>query len=227
MIPFSSATMADLVIRLIGILIALSVHEFAHALAARRLGDPTAEYEGRLTINPVAHLDPIGTLVFLMSTFSGIGGIGWAKPVPVNSSYFRHPKRDTAIVASAGPFSNLILATLAFIAFVLVQRLAPGPADSASMLLLTNILGMSVGINLSLMAFNLLPIAPLDGSKILQLFVPRQYEERYRDFMRMGPFILLFLIFFEPFLPVQIISGWVMWIVDLVLSAFREAAGMM
>ena len=100
---------------ILSILIALTVHEWAHAFVANRLGDPTAREMGRLTLNPIVHLDPMGTILFLLV------GFGWGKPVPVNERYFHHPKRDTALVAAAGPVSNLVLAFIAFIALSLLR----------------------------------------------------------------------------------------------------------
>ena len=184
---------------IIAILIALSVHECAHAFVARKLGDPTAENAGRLTLNPLAHLDPIGTILFL------VVGFGWAKPVPVNPAYFRHPKRDNALVAIAGPVSNLLLAFLAFLGLLFI---APTEFTSISALLhlqttgsvihifLIQLFSGALFVNLALMAFNLLPIAPLDGSKVLAGFIPLRHELAYERFMHYGPFILLGLLLF-------------------------------
>ncbi len=218
-----NADFADIFIRIIAILIALSVHEWAHAITATRLGDPTPANEGRLTLNPVAHLDPMGALVFFISR----GSFGWAKPVPVNPRYFAHPKRDMALVAIAGPVSNLILATITVLCMALLTKSNLLDSPSAAVLLIAKLLNASLGMNLGLMAFNLLPIAPLDGSKVLQLFIPWQYEHKYEDFLRIGPFILLFLIFFGSFLPIDIISWWVGTIAGLVLKVFEVVLGML
>ncbi|ALM10235.1 MAG TPA: site-2 protease family protein [Candidatus Peribacter riflensis] len=206
---------------LISILIAISVHEAAHGWMAARLGDPTAHNAGRLTLNPIAHIDPMGALMFLMV------GFGWAKPVPVNPLYFHRPKRDTALVSLAGPVSNLLLGSLAFFGLVLILRgeiggsafglLTVGANRSVLEQLLLQILGSSVFINLGLMAFNLLPIAPLDGSKVLHIFIPLQYEDQYETFMQRGPMILLFLILAGVFLNVPLLSGWVFGIVNATL----------
>jgi len=208
---------------IISILIAITVHECAHAYAATRLGDPTARNDGRLTLNPIAHIDPLGALMFILV------GFGWAKPVPVNPMYFRHPQRDTAITALAGPLSNLILALIAFIALELLgseplswTALVDGPeGDNPGMTIALQILRSSLFINLALMAFNLFPIAPLDGSKIVQMFVPLRHLDRYEEFLRIGPFILLGLILFESFLPFPLLSTWVHTIVDAVLFLFK------
>lgn len=208
---------------IIAILIALTVHEWAHALVANWLGDPTAKEEGRLTLNPVAHLDPVGTLLFFIIHF------GWGKPVPVNPRYFRHPRRDNALVALAGPLSNLIVAV---VAFVLLTVIAPQMMHVASAedLLFTHgtgtrliafgaqILANTLFINLGLMAFNLLPIAPLDGSKIIEPFIPERYHLEYGWFLQNGPFILIAILLVERGLNIPILLTWISVIIDGVLN---------
>lgn len=207
---------------IIAILIAISIHECAHAFAARRLGDHTAEEQGRLTLNPLSHIDPLGALMFL------VVGFGWAKPVPVNPLRFRYPVRDMAITAIAGPVSNLLLAIIAFILLSLLGAVGGGSvlslldsdaAASPAVALAVQILDDSLFVNLALMAFNLFPIAPLDGSSVLRLAIPRQHQDRYEEFLRIGPWILLALILFESFLPFPILSLWVHTIMDSVYSA--------
>lgn len=207
---------------IIAILVAIAVHECAHAYAANKLGDPTAERAGRLTLNPLAHLDLIGSIMFL------VVGFGWAKPVPVNPLHFRHPKRDMAITAFAGPLSNLIAAAIAFFAIFLlsgstipsIEGLLAAPRGAAAISVLLAILRDSLFVNLALMAFNLFPVAPLDGSSIVRIFIPLRMEERYEEFIRIGPWILLGLLLFESFLPVPLLSGWVFGIMNGVLNAF-------
>ncbi len=208
---------------IIAVLIALSIHEWAHAFAAWKLGDDTARYQGRLTINPISHLDPIGALMFLLV------GFGWAKPVPVNPLNFRHVLRDTAITALAGPFSNLVLAFGAYLLLTLIgvahgggmsALLYAGSDLSPLLAIVTQILGASVYVNLALMAFNLFPIAPLDGSKILPFFLPSNVRYKYEDSMAYGQWILLFLIFGESLLPFPLLSTWVHGIMNAVLAAF-------
>lgn len=214
---------------IIAILIAISVHEWAHAFVANRLGDPTAEQQGRLTLNPIAHIDLLGALMFVMV------GFGWAKPVPVNPLYFRHPNRDMALTAVAGPLSNLVLAIIAFVLLFVISGQIPSssygllsvPGQASALTVLVMILRTSIFVNLALMAFNLLPLAPLDGSNILRMFIPRMQQDRYEDFVRIGPWILLGLIIFESFLPIQIISGWVYTIMNAVLQVFVAAASML
>lgn len=212
---------------IISILIALSVHEAAHALAAYWLGDSTAKSEGRLTLNPIAHIDLLGALLFVTV------GFGWGKPVPVDPRNFRHPKRDNALTALAGPVSNLLLAFLCFLALVLVGNpetssaalLETPSVSQASMKFLLQLLESSLFLNLGLMAFNLLPIAPLDGSKIVEPFVPLRYEDQFSMFMQRGPYILLGLLLAERLLNFPFLSMWIEWLMDGVLGAFMLIVG--
>ena len=200
----------------ISILVALTLHECAHGIVAYWLGDPTAKNEGRLTLNPLAHLDLLGTMMFLMV------GFGWAKPVPVNPQYFRGSiKRGMTLTALAGPATNLLIAiATVFIAkfiFMLNIQAAPGVARFFSELFQSMLF-----INLGLMAFNLLPIAPLDGSKILAMFIPYQYEATYEEFLRNGPFILLFLIIGERMLGIPLLIGWITAIIYPILNVLEK-----
>lgn len=214
---------------IISILIALSVHEWAHAYSAFKLGDPTAKYDGRMTLNPLSHLDPLGTIMFV------VVGFGWGKPVPVDWTYFKNPKRDNAIVALAGPLSNLVLA---IISFVILVTLTEGSVGSWAMGLLsveavggpllsfvTEIAASSLFINLALMAFNLLPIAPLDGSKIVHPFVPLRHEEMYLDLMRKGPMILLGVLIAERLIGFPLLTFWVRGIITGVMVVMNAAVG--
>ncbi len=201
---------------IIAMLLALSLHEMAHGLVAYWLGDPTAKYEGRLTLNPLAHLDPIGTLLFLTI------GFGWGKPVPVNPRYFKKHKRDTALVSIAGPVSNLLLAFLfGFILWILLT-VAGAEAININPFLrfLVEICSASISLNIGLMAFNLLPIAPLDGSKILQAFIPLKYEDQYEQFMRNGPYILLVLLIAQRIVGFDILGTWIELIASPVFLLF-------
>ncbi|MDP7069501.1 MAG: site-2 protease family protein [Candidatus Peribacteraceae bacterium] len=198
---------------IIAILIAVSVHEWAHGYAAYKLGDPTAKYDGRLTLNPLAHLDPVGTVLFIMV------GFGWGKPVPVDPRYFKRPLRDNAIVAFAGPLSNIILAFGAFAIAVLIGQKAQALSVTGALIAPNNqpiiitflgeLLGDIIHINLVLMAFNLLPVPPLDGSKILRMFLPYEFEYQYRQFEQYGPWILLGLIFLGRAVGLPILSLWI------------------
>lgn len=158
----------------VAVLVALTVHEFAHAFVSTKQGDPTAAYCGRLTLNPMRHIDPIGALAML------IFGIGWAKPVPIDPRYYKHPKRGMALTSIAGPVSNLLLAFFSALLFLITWKLyhtAAGSMAEGSLLLtmlfyLTVFLNIFHMLNLSLAIFNLLPITPLDGSRLLYLVLP-------------------------------------------------------
>ncbi|MDO8683562.1 MAG: site-2 protease family protein [Armatimonadota bacterium] len=180
------------------VLIALTVHEFAHAKSAQLAGDDTAERMGRVTLNPLAHLDPIGTLMIIMSSLSGFG-IGWGKPVPVNKLKLRHPRWDDVKVSLWGPLSNLTLG----ITCGLIIRFFPLATGAYSDLLITGVL-----VNLGLAIFNLIPISPLDGSHIMSGLLPAEQAVVYERFMfRYGQLILLGMIFMAPGVIGVIIAG--------------------
>lgn len=215
---------------IIALLIALSVHEWAHALIAHKLGDPTAKEQGRLTLNPIAHLDLMGTILFFLV------GFGWGKPVPVDPRYFKNWKRDTALVSIAGPISNLIVAFLAFGGLLLLSpgalsndpwELLMGGAGGTLAKVVTDILRISIALNLGLMAFNLLPIAPLDGSKILQVVIPYRYDHEYNLWMQRGPWILLGLLIAEDILGIPLLMGWIDLILRPILAVMGMIAGLM
>ena len=175
------------------LLLALTVHEFAHGYVAYRLGDPTAKSLGRLTLNPLKHLDPIGTIAFFFIKF------GWAKPVPVNPAYFKNPKKDMLWVALAGPATNLGLAVISAIVTKFIWALAsmlPYSALAEAILVpLNGMLIASVWINLVLCIFNFLPIPPLDGSRILTGILPNDLARSYLKVERYGFIIVLVLAF--------------------------------
>ena len=165
---------------LVVLILSLSFHEAAHAWSANRLGDPTARLLGRLTLNPLAHIDWIGTVLFpLLAAISNLPLIGWAKPVPVNPVNLQHPRRDFAIVAAAGPASNLLLA---FMALVPLALLSTGEVTGS---LLLDFLRGFIQLNVFLAVFNLLPVPPLDGGNILAGLVP---ESTARILDRLRPF---------------------------------------
>lgn len=187
------------------LLVGFPVHEFSHALAAYRLGDGTAKLFGRLTLNPIAHFDPLGGIL-LAITFIGSGGqfgFGWAKPTPVNPANLAGGRRGEAMVAAAGPLSNLVLAAAAALPLrYLIGN--PGLWDSIPSLIFTatpegridGALPLFIYINLVLMIFNLIPIPPLDGSKVLFAFLPARVAWQWRPVLEQYGFILLLLLFF-------------------------------
>ena len=169
------------------VIVALTIHEAAHAWTADRLGDPTARLLGRVSLNPLVHIDPIGTILLpLLAIFSGLPILGWAKPVPVNVSRLRHHRRDFMIVAAAGPISNLLQAFV--IAGVFRTLYDPSASD-----LLPAILKDAVTTNLVLAFFNLIPIPPLDGGNVLAGLVPES-AARVIDQVRQFGFIALYAL---------------------------------
>jgi Zn-dependent protease len=165
----------------LALVVAATIHEYAHAYVADRLGDPTPRAHGRLTLNPLAHLDPLGTLLVL------VAGFGWAKPVPINPTYFQDWRRDTIIVAAAGPLANLTLL------FVLGAPYKLGLLDGASTALDQALL-VTIRITAMLAVFNLLPVPPLDGSKILMGLLPPAQAVAYARLQPYGMVILLLLV---------------------------------
>lgn len=182
-------TLVGLLIWAPPILFAITVHEFAHGWVADRLGDPTAKYAGRLTLNPLSHLDPIGTLMLF------IVHLGWAKPVPVNPFNFKDPKRDMMWVSLAGPGSNILCALGCGIIIRFLNFFLAGADPKTSFLsIFFYMVAFGLVINVVLAIFNLLPIPPLDGSKILMGILPPEYEYQIAQLERFGPFLLIFLI---------------------------------
>lgn len=181
---FLMQELLSLLVSVPGLLLCLSLHEAAHGYTAYRLGDPTAKNAGRLTLDPLKHLDPVGTICLLFFH------VGWAKPVPVNTRYFKNPRRDTALVSLAGPVSNFLLAAvLLFIRqFLIFSSVMP-----------VYVLGLMVHyaaiMSIGLGVFNLIPVPPLDGSKILFSFLPWQQAVKYAKYEQYIQFGLLVLLF--------------------------------
>ena len=171
------------------LLASLTVHEAAHAWTADQLGDPTARLLGRVSLNPVVHIDLIGTVILpLLAAFSGLPIIGWAKPVPVNTSQLRHPRRDFVLVAAAGPASNILLAIMAAAAL----RIGGGLGDTTTVNA-SGILTFFVYVNVLLALFNMIPVPPLDGGNVLAGLLPRGPAETFARLRPYG-FIVLYAL---------------------------------
>jgi Zn-dependent protease len=192
----SETLVASVVVVAIMLLVGFPVHEFSHALAAYRLGDSTAKHLGRLTLNPIAHFDPLGGILLAVTFIGSSFGFGWAKPTPVNPNNLEGGRWGEAIVAAAGPISNLVLA----VAAALPLRYLIEHRDLARQMpdLVIAVLFLFVVINVILMIFNLFPIPPLDGSKVLFALLPPRLAWQWRPMLEQYGFILLILVFFLP-----------------------------
>lgn len=202
-----------LLFNIIAIILVVTVHEFCHALAADRLGDPTPRHLGRLTLNPLAHFDLFGTLALI------IFKIGWGKPVPFNPHYLKHPKRDAALISLAGPCANLLTA---IIVAVPLKYFAQTPFSGNP---LYTLLSVIFWISIVLFSLNVLPLPPLDGSKIIGIFVPARFHYHYEQYLRDGVKYFLIFILLDQFFLVNIfgnsilgtiIFGLAQWIAALI-----------
>lgn len=169
----------------ITLMIAFTLHEFAHAYVAYKFGDPTAKKQGRLTLNPFQHLDPIGTLLIF------IAGFGWARPVPVNSFFFKKPRLAGILVSVAGPLSNLILVSLGFIIWYVMVRVGVTNGMSPNV---REFLTLFINLNAVLFIFNLLPFPPLDGYRIVEDLLPRGIRAKMTQFETYGGLIFLIIV---------------------------------
>ncbi len=219
--------LVDILIRIPAVLLALIVHEVSHGYMAMKLGDPTARNLGRLDLNPVKHLDPIGAICMLLF------GFGWAKPVPINPRYFRKPKRDMALTALAGPLSNLIMAFVTmFVYYASLQIIfmMPSPVGFGQNLqeVWLTFVSVFISLNVGLAVFNLIPVPPLDGSRILlTILPPRLYFGimRYERYIMLGLFALIYLNVLD--FPLQWIGGKIldgmMFVVELIPWGFLDS----
>ena len=192
----------NLLARVFIIFCVLPFHEFAHALVAQKFGDNTARLKGRLTVNPLAHVDPFGALMII------VAGFGYAKPVPVNMNNFKRGKRkqQMALVALAGPVSNLIMAFISLFIFAAIYY--KGNMNNSMLLYISLFFRYACSINISLAVFNLLPIPPLDGSKILSAVVPDKYYYKLMQYERYIIYAVFFLIFTNVLdMPISILTN--------------------
>ena len=193
----------QLIIAAVPILIAITFHEAAHGFVANKLGDPTAKMMGRLTLNPLAHIDPVGTVLVPIMLFvlsHGTFIFGSAKPVPVNFSNLRHPRRDSAFVSAAGPVTNIAIALISIFLLILSYKIFP---ESVSMTSVSEsifspiktMLQYSISFNVFIAAFNLLPVPPLDGGRIVTSILPAKHSYQFSRLEPYGIFIVLLLWF--------------------------------
>ncbi len=217
---FSNFDLKTFLLSLPVILIALTVHEVSHGFVAMKLGDPTARNLGRLTLNPLKHLDPIGTICMVLFHF------GWAKPVPINTRYFKKPRRDMALTALAGPVSNFIMGfgglliyRILLAVFTAIYSEKTGDFSVKVMGTTLEFFGMFATLNVSLAVFNLFPVPPLDGSRIFLTFLPAKYYfgvMKYERFIMIGFLVILYTGVLSGVLSTLV--GWVIQGMDFVIG---------
>ena len=211
------STILERVMMLIPVWLSLTVHEFAHGWSAEKLGDSTARQEGRLTLNPLAHIDPIGTLILPLM---GVP-FGWAKPVPVNPMNFDRKwnmRTGMLITAAAGPASNFLLAVFVSLLTGLILRFFPDVHSGSLLMAFIKLMVMMIQINVALALFNLIPIYPLDGSRIADGIMPNNLRPAWEKFCRYAPFLLIMIFIFGvgPLIqgPARILITWLLRLIS-------------
>ena len=213
---------------LVPLVIAIVFHEVAHGLVARRLGDPTAERLGRLTLNPIKHVDPVGTIILPMVLAIASAPIfGWAKPVPVRADRLRHPRRDMVLVALAGPGMNFLLAIAATAMLAVGLALGGGDPLTPGGFIASNALNFLL-INIFLAVFNLIPLPPFDGGHVAEGFMPRPMAARFRSLGRYSLVILFALLLIVPLIwpEANIVAKAIVPVVNAIARAFLDVAGL-
>jgi Zn-dependent protease len=217
----------------IPLVIAIVFHEVSHGFVARALGDPTAHRLGRLSLNPIRHVDPFGTVILpAILKLSGLPVFGWAKPVPVQKALLRNPRRDMMLVAAAGPGSNLAMAVIGAVLLGLLLRFTGGGEATGLALgfLALNLLNFIL-INVFLALFNLLPVPPFDGGHIIEGLLPPRLAERYGELHKYALLVMIVLIVVLPMIsPSLNVVGWLVspaveWLSGMYLNLARAVAG--
>ncbi len=219
----SSLDLVFIISEAIALLLGLTFHEFSHAWVANRLGDPTPRWAGRVTLNPIAHLDPLGALMFILMIL-GLAPIAWGKPVPINPDYMRGGRRGAALATVAGPASNLALALAVALIWRLIHTLTGATLsyDSGAYLLVRNL----IVINLVVACFNLIPVPPLDGFGILEGIAPPSWDRVLVPLRQYGVIILVILIMLSYVGTIDVLGATIGRLVNGLKSIYEVVAGL-